>query len=260
MTTSQYAEVLSGYVDARPVPPLAGGAKLPASDFDEPSGDTLGEAEGQSFAIEYVDSRGQSSRRRITVWAINAGKDGIPCLVAKCHERNATRTFRIDRIKCCIDFTGEVFDDVPAFLSDTFGMSEVRAASREEPETARWRNILNIVRADAVLLAAMSRSDGSVRPVETDAAVDHLSYIIEHEGEFLSGKDVGRIWHHVHSLRPGLQAIDRALGDLSSRSPDRIKRLIMAAVAVMDADGQRHQAEARMLNELARELLGITLF
>lgn len=191
---------------------------------------------------------------------INAGKDGIPCLVAKCHERNATRTFRIDRIKCCIDFTGEVFDDVPAFLSDTFGMSEVRAASREEPETARWRNILNIVRADAVLLAAMSRSDGSVRPVETDAAVDHLSYIIEHEGEFLSGKDVGRIWHHVHSLRPGLQAIDRALGDLSSRSPDRIKRLIMAAVAVMDADGQRHQAEARMLNELARELLGITLF
>lgn len=82
----------------------------------------LGTAEGQSFEIEYCNSEGVHSDRRITVWGLKEGTSGIPMLVARCHKSNKTRTFRTDRIECVIDNSGEVHEDVPAFLHDTFGM------------------------------------------------------------------------------------------------------------------------------------------
>src|SRR5690606_19646165 len=112
------ASSLAGLVDSRPLGPPPVAPSLPNEDVDEPGKQSLGFAEGQSFAIEYVDAAGRPSSRRITVYDIQMTSSGVPCLYARCHERGAMRSFRVDRIKYCIDYDGEVFDDVPAFLHE----------------------------------------------------------------------------------------------------------------------------------------------
>jgi hypothetical protein len=159
---------MAALVEARPLQqPIKPIVIPPQDDEIDSDADPLGSAEGQSFMIEYVDSKGQSSRRRITVYDIVGGRAGIPCLRARCHERNATRQFRVDRIRCCIDFDGEVHDDVAKFMAETFGMPILVAQSRATAETEdRWSSIVAFLRSDAVLLAALSRVDGAVKSSE----------------------------------------------------------------------------------------------
>lgn len=260
MTVQAFAASLSEIVGSRPVHAPPAEIELPPEDTDEGAGGYLGDAEGQSFMIEYVDARGQRSRRRITVWSIVGGKDGVPCLFARCHERNANRTFRIDRIACCIDYGGEVFDDVPAFLAENFGMSAGLARSQAGAAETRWADIRNRIWADAVLLSAMCRADMTVRSVEVEAATAHLSAVAERQGAMLADGEIEAIARYTARLRPGIEAVSRALAQVSSRQPDDIRRTLLAAVRVMDCDGQRHPAEANLLNALSHELLGIRLF
>ncbi|EFO32594.1 mutator MutT protein [Roseibium sp. TrichSKD4] len=49
----------------------------------------------------------------------------------------------------------------------------------------------------------------------------------------------------------------RTCDDLRSCPPHQISSLITAAVAVMDADGARHQEEVELINQLSEELLGM---
>lgn len=78
-------------------------------------------AEGQSFAIDYVDHAGHPSHRRISVWAVERNPDGIPILLARCHERQAARAFRVDRITGVTDFDGTRREPLVRFFFETFG-------------------------------------------------------------------------------------------------------------------------------------------
>lgn len=252
---------LAEIVEARPIPEPARPIFLPSDDdVSQQGGDPVGHAEGQSFMIEYADSKGRASRRRITVWSLKQNSDGILILIAKCHERNASRTFRADRITACIDHDGEVHDDVPAFLSETFGTARNAAAQRPAAEVERANKIRAIIRADAVLLSSMSRADSFLRQVETDTAVDHLSYMVERAGIFLTPDEIEALGKHFRRLRPNVDSIREAIAMLAERGPDHIKRTLIAAAKVMDSDGERHQAEAVLLNSLAHALLGMRLF
>ena len=112
------AEKLGALAESRPVPPPPRPAQLPDADDDatlatddaERVPDPDGIAEGQTFMIEYMDSNGDVSTRRITVLEVVTNKRGDPSLKARCHERKALRRFRIDSILSCIDIDGEVHD------------------------------------------------------------------------------------------------------------------------------------------------------
>lgn len=258
MDFNRFSTELDARVLNRGVPPAPQPIRL--IDDDDPAVsvvEIVGYADGQSFMIEYVDSRGRPSSRRITVYSLDIGRGGVPLLTARCHERKATRQFRIDRIRCCIDYSGEVFDDVPGFLEETFGMSVSLANRRgtDDVET-RWRDILDLIRDDAILLAAMSQSDGAIHPAEVDAATAYLMGVAEAEGSMLTAEEERRVASHFRRLRPTGEAIRRALETQVSRPVGRIKKLLMAAVRVLDADGRRHPAEMEMLSDLCRELTG----
>lgn len=261
MDRGQLAESLTQWIEDKPVWSPVKPVDLPAIDDDpEPDGRFLGDAEGQTFMIEYRDSRGRASRRRITVWHLSQNeRTGIPSLYAKCHERQAMRQFRVDRIECCIDYDGEVHDDVPRYLAETFGMAVGLASKRLPTDQERWERIIGEVKTDATLLAAMARCDGHTAQAEVEAILVYLATVAEEHGDMLTDDEIGKLDHFLARLRPTAKSIARALAVASSYPPRRLQKLLVAAAKVMDADQKRHPAEARLINILSRELLGITL-
>lgn len=255
MQASQIANSLAQTIAkrSRPTPRIP---DLPNTD-DQLENETtsLGYAEGQSFMIEYVDSKGAPSARRITVWQIIAGSNGAPCLFAQCHERNAMRQFRIDRIQCCIDYDGEVFEDVPKFMSDTFGMS-FKIALKAAGITERWSKILYAIRPDATLLAAVARADGNYASVEASAAMQYLEEQAETSGVMLDAGDLAALKRYAKRLHPLEDQILRAIEQLRGRPPHRINRLLRAAHTLIKSDGIIDQREINMLDDLAIELVG----
>lgn len=242
----------------RPLPSAPVAVELSADDdAAEPVAESLGYAEGQSFMIEYEDSRGRRSSRRITVYHLEVGRGGVPSLFAKCHERQAMRQFRVDRIRTCIDYSGEVHEDVAAFLLENFGMTQSYAKRSESGE--RWRGILARSRHPATLLCAMSHADGHVAEVETQTIVAFLARECEREDIYLETAEEQALARYVHRLRPTEDSIDRALNHVAEQDPRSVQRLLLAIVDVMDADGKRHPAERRMLNDLSIEITGAPL-
>lgn len=259
MGINDFVTAMEAVVSSRPLPAPPRPVRLAdADDAEEVAVRALGVAEGQSFMIEYVDSAGRPSTRRITVFGIVVGRGGIPLLNARCHERNALRQFRVDRIRCCIDYSGEVHDDVAAFLVDSFGMDADIAHRRAgEDADARWRDIIDLVRDDAVVLAAMSQSDGLMHRSEVLTIVRHLVALVERHGVLTDESDAERITTHVGRLRPTGAAIARALDGLGRQDASHVQRVLRAALAVLDADGRRHPAEIALLDGISRELTGV---
>ena len=251
---------LTDRVAARPLPEAPVQAVIAPVDEDEGEGVSLGYAEGQSFLIEYRDAKGVVSRRRITVWGLTELPSGVPGLYARCHERKAMRTFRADRILCCIDYDGEVFDDVPAFLNENFGMALDRAAAKADIDDDGWAAMRAAIRNDAVLLNAMAHSDGVFRNSEVAEAVQHLAMVCERRDMFTDAGALRRIERYFRRLRPTGEALKRALASLPARSASDVRWTVMAAAKVMDADGRRAPEETALLNLIAQESLGITLF
>lgn len=263
MSLEALARTMSEEVLHRPIPMAP--IEIVLDEFDDPTQDAadhLGHAEGQSFLIEYRDSAGRRSARRITVWGIVAGANGVPSLIARCHERQAQRQFRIDRIVSVVDYDGEVFEDVPAFLVENFGMSHLLAGRRGDDAMGRdrvWSDVLEAIRHDAVILSALARSDGKAVAVEVDAAADHLSQLAERNGAMLDEAQILAIYRYANRLRPTEEAIVRALRFLQQQSPQHVKRLLIASAAIIDADGLRHPNEIALLNAVAEDLLGVPL-
>ncbi|WP_158272091.1 tellurite resistance TerB family protein [Marinicauda salina] len=227
----------------------------------EPS---FGFAEGQCFGIEYVASDGEESRRRITVWDIKLGKNGIPCLLARCHERNATRQFRIDRIQSIIDLDGEIFEPPTEFLIEIFGMDpvfaraaetgsvdmpEFREQARIQAERAeRWQQIRDIVVPEMKILAALSLSDGYMQADERGEIVAHLLSLIAHLEPSLEEED--RLVELVKRQRPSPGAVDRAIEQVGKYPRERLDALWATCVRVIEADGQILEEELEFLRTL----------
>ncbi|SMD18598.1 Tellurite resistance protein TerB [Rhizobium sp. RU36D] len=120
--------------------------------------------------------------------------------------------------------------------------------------------MLAIVRDEAAILASVSRSDGIMKPVETSAMLDYLLWRIERHGIYPTDDEAENIRRYLERLRPGPDAIDRAVRNLGNLDHRTLARMFGACVAVMDADGVRRREERNLINSLAVELTGVSLF
>lgn len=255
-----FAAQASLRMERRAVPPPPRPVVLVADDEDDmPTGeDRLGYAEGQSFMIEYESSSGELTSRRITVFGIRQGASGVAVLHAKCHERNAQRMFRVDRILSCIDYDGEVHDDVPAFMSMTFGMHPSAFDEIDQRDfRRRWERLRVLVRPQAVLFAALSRSDGLMRPDEVGIAMDHCCHMAMRAELEPEEDELAALSRYITRQRPGEDAILSALEALANRDTRDITRFLASAVELIDIDGMRHPGETAMLNDLSSILIGL---
>jgi hypothetical protein len=243
--------------------------KLPAADDqDEPEAvpaDPLisAYAEGQTFAICYTSADGSESTRRITVWSIKRNSAGHIVLFAKCAERNATRSFRIDRIRYCIDMNGEVFEPPDRFLAEAFGLPETfsiastyREPSPAQPTTSAYKLARDASQNELVVLSAMSECDGYVAFPETNAILDFVRKRCTAIGLVLTPEDEKKIAGYVRRLRPSGEQLRNAL-DAIERLPIQAQiDLLGACQEVMFADGLLHDAEQALLDSIRADLVG----
>ncbi len=188
--------------------------------------------------LNYVDGAGKKSERTVEVRQF--GSFGISTLlIGHCVLRNATRTFRTDRIVKCVDEnTGEIVADVPSYLRRKYEESPERSRDRLlEDEYDTLRILLYVGKADGQFRAAekaliretcVAISDDSRM---TDAIIDDL---------------------FANMAVPTLQAFRLAVGRLAKRDENSRVVVLAAAEKMVATQKTVHQAEQEALDYLRK--------
>lgn len=217
-------------------------------------------ADGQSFAIDYMDHAGNASHRRISVWAVQRNVEGVPILIAKCHERQAARAFRVDRISAVTDLDGMRREPLSRFFFETFGFvwpKDALEPAAEESEDQRWDRIRTIIRkAGVALLAALARADRETGAGEVEEMVFFCERVCAAEDIDLTGAERERLAAFVARLRPTPEAVESALDTLFESGTEAIANLLKAGMRVIGADGALKEEEAEMLDAFCFALTG----
>ena len=252
-----------------PSVPTAISIEVPASDMEEEEDLAVlsaGEhslAEGQFLIIEYCDGAGRKSVRRVSVYAIKANAKGIPSLVAKCHERRAQRSFRVDRILSVFDHDGVAIEPLTDFYRDTFGLKwPVPGLIYEEPNISAGRKavIRSICRnRGIILLAALAMADHELCEEEIGEILDACASWCAEEGLELSPDEIAYLSGYVRRLRPSPEAISDSVEKLIGEPAPRVRSVISAGLRVINADGFLHHREVGLLNDISQELAGVTI-
>lgn len=264
---ASWTQLVGVVMDRRPPAPMPVPVLVPDADppddlpparvLDDAASDDgagFGPAEGQCFMIEYRDSKGAMSRRRITVWSVTPGAGGAPCLLARCHERRADRSFRVDRIVSIITIHGEVVEDVPSFMAARLG---VHVRSDAAGRASRWPAVLQTVRPFAQILAGLSLADGRKDEREIAAAARYCAGRVAQDGADLSPDEHTALERYISTLRPRSETMLRALDRVIEMPTQDHLKLLGAARDVMEADGTRHPEEVRFIAQLQRDLTGL---
>ncbi|MBN67296.1 MAG: hypothetical protein CMM94_07015 [Rickettsiales bacterium] len=122
MLIQNITEKLRSWVTAAPesqpnIPPTLH-VSLPEMDeeYQEDGHWAFEEFIGMSVGIHYVDSKGKESERRIRIHTLCEQPDGDILMKCHCYERNASRSFKLSRIRQIIDLqTGEIFEEPTRF-------------------------------------------------------------------------------------------------------------------------------------------------
>ena len=245
----------------REMPPLRddlrGKPVDPSSDPEDHGGDEEDylDLEPVYTVIDYCDSKGDGTRRRITMRRLCRGPHA-PLLKAVCHERRALRSFRCDRIEFFIDDDGvitetiEFFRDVMDIDLSTFGPSN---AQRRQSQA---RDVRDTLRPMLSLLLAAGRSDGFLHPEELDVILRYA------EDELFDLADAGdlkvaptldlveQMVPVVERMRPQRDTISSDLAHVISLPERRFSRFGKALEAVIIADGHLAPGELGFLDEM----------
>lgn len=214
----------------REIPSPQASVSLPARDLDSyPIPDTPKQAHSL-FLMDYLDEVGAFSRRRITVHSVNA-----KYIRAYCHERQAFRTFRCDRVKAMVDMhTGELVGDLHAAL-------------------ALEKDALNLlfgkVQSEVLVLAYIARADGRMVAAERAIIAEHL--VATHTGELIEAEDIDKRIKRTACTR---EECAGALKVIRSAAPEVRERVMQTAKAIVLADGKTQHSELEALQALAKFL------
>jgi hypothetical protein len=193
-----------------------------------------------SLRIDYEDGAGKKTERIVDVHQF--GTDGYGnMLIGHCRMRNATRIFRTDRIKKCIDEeTGEIVDDVYAYLRAKYESSPEHARDKlYEDEYDTLRILLYVGKADGQLRAA---EKAIIR--ETCRALANDSRLTDALiDELFSTLDV-----------PTLQAFKMAVGRLAPKSSEVRATLVKAAEDMVATQKSVHPSEKESIEYMRRRL------
>lgn len=193
-----------------------------------------------TLRIDYEDGAGKRTERVVEVRQFGTDANGN-ILIGHCRMRNATRTFRTDRIRRCIDEeTGEIVDDVFAYLREKYDSSPERtrdAIFEEEYDTLRV--LLYIGKADGQLRApekAIIRETCRALAKDsriTDAMID----------EMFSNLDA-----------PTIHAFKMAVGRLAKKEASAHALLMKAADDMVATQKTVHPAEKEALEYMRKRL------
>jgi len=248
------AKVLAREIGKWPEPPLPPGIAPNLDGYDDPTehGEEMSLAEGQLFVIRYADAKGRISVRRITAWGTGVLSNAAIVLVAWCHERQAKRLFRVDRIIAAIDYSGVVHEPPDRFLRDVFGLSGMNDGT-----TDTWRALRACIRPHVQLMAALSRPRGVMRERE-------IHEILPLAGKFWPDlnetENRMRLVTMIRRSRPVPQVIEDVLRDIRMRPQVEKRASMQACQRVILSEGVVSPAQAALFNLVCEDLIGDVLF
>ena len=228
-----------------PAAPLGFSPSLPAHDPDEdehdfeyPSPDLEGVA-GIGCILTYSDCKGSISLRRVTCRKLSE-RTGVLYLQGFCHERQALRTFRVDRIReIACGSTGEVF--VPAALFfERFSVTHDGGAAVGFGLHVRLAADL---RAGLNVLAFLAKVDGNVVPEEREVLGRYCqSFGLRYADDAF---DYDGVCGYAANLAPDAETFYVSIERLTRpNAPAGLAALTrQAAGQLIDADGVQHEKE-----------------
>ncbi|MBN8493227.1 MAG: hypothetical protein J0M00_17605 [Burkholderiales bacterium] len=152
-----------------------------------------------TLRFDYVDGQGVASQRTVDVRQFGAYFGNI-LIIGRCHMRNATRTFRSDRMANCVDVTtGEHVFDVADYLLKQYEASPQHSADRLlADEFDALCILLYVGKADgqlraperAVILEAAQTIAGDARlsPADIDPLLSTMNVPTEHAFKLAVGR------------------------------------------------------------------------
>lgn len=214
---------------------------LPSNDEPEPIvATTLADMIGCTLAIEYIDAKGEASRRRVTVRGIAEAQNGT-LLRCYCHERQAPRSFRLDRVQSAIDLaSGEVFDSVTEWLASQ-GISTIARAEATDP--------LRAAEPGMIVLSFLAHCDGDYDPREH--AVIRRYVEAAAPGHGLRSDYLER---RVRALYPDEEMFEDACELVEAQGMAAFTQLAEYAADLVAADGEVTEDEAFWIKALHDEL------
>ncbi|PZO07630.1 MAG: hypothetical protein DCF29_03775 [Alphaproteobacteria bacterium] len=195
--------------------------------------------QGRGFVICYDDSSGVSSERRIICHQVYS-VDALTYLKARCLERQASRTFRVDRIReVYCSQTGESLGSPKAlFLAD---VSRDHLPLPSPPYRAAQRALK--------LLVTIARVDGHIHPDELRVTAGFLREALpgpRHRSDRESLEDF------AYRAAPSLSDF-AATFDLLLRYDRQILPLFFSTLGpLVEADGTQDGQETQLIVELIR--------
>lgn len=234
-----------------------GGERLPSGSF--PSEFDL---ENIYCIIEYVDSRGNETSRRITMISLHNGPTGS-LVHAVCHERKAIRHFRVDRIKSIITADGEVFSS-DAFFKEFLGVEvlptkiieETSPVGRPPLVLSSARDLREHLRAPLSILVCAAMADDNVHIEEIDRIQLYAEteiYTLHREGRIADAPTVeimDQLCRMICTMRPQRRSMRGYVERVCEWPEHRVKRLTKALGQVIAADGRIVLQEYAFLDEM----------
>ncbi|WP_088624940.1 hypothetical protein [Oceanicola sp. 22II-s10i] len=231
----------------------------------QPSAEVIADLEDVYVMIDYLDARGQASRRRITMRKLVAGSHG-PIVRAICHERKALRSFRYDRIQCFIDCADGEVTSPDIFLREVLLINLLEVTPSDRPQThigdhAAGSDKLTLIgaremrerlRAPLSMLVLAATSDGHFHPEELDVICrwieDEVDDMVMQGAVGLA--EIDAMTSLVAKMHPTRASLTTHLMNVRRMDSIRFRRLAKALRDVIVADGALHIDEARFYAEI----------
>jgi hypothetical protein len=192
------------------------------------------------LAIDYRDGNGTLSKRNVTVRNFDTEHYG-GIFIAHCHLRNATRSFRFDRIRACIDrSTGEVVSDIRSYLLSLYEHSpDFTLKKLVETDYDTLRILLYVAKADGTFTKKEKEVFVEVcRAISSDSriTIDSLEGILA-DIEHLS-----------------LTAFKRAVGRIGTKDKAVQQQVLEAAQKIIQTQKTVHAVEQEALDYMSKKL------
>lgn len=193
-----------------------------------------------SLRIKYRDSADKITERTVDVRQFDSdGSNGL--LIGHCKLRNATRTFKMNRIVACVDAeTGEIISNVFDFLNAKYSTSP--EASRDRLREEEY-DVLRI-------LLYVSKADGQLRAAERVVMRDTCRKL---SGDSrMTDKMIDDMFGYLEA--PSIHAFKLAVGRVANK-PSIVKAVIVnASQSIVETQKEIHPAEQEALDYLNRKL------
>ena len=194
--------------------------------------------------IDYVDGNKYTTTRTVRVREFDSALHG-GIIMGHCELRNATRTFRFDRIKKCIDIeTGEVVSDIKKYLN---------AKYEQSPEKSS--DILAVDYIDVLkVIYFVAKADGQYRKEEKEVIAQYVRTLIRDER--ITTKIIDDILIEIDV--PTMQGFKLALGRVLKGGEINPELLATCCQEIVDTQKSVHPMEKEALDYISKKLATIS--